>query len=145
MLSSEKKLNLPVTRPFPVTIILGLGLILTVARVWEVWALFQQMSFAQSLGIDLRWRLGSALIWIGLWVWLTVALWRNNPFAYRFIPGFLLLHTLYQAGWRVATLAQPATWLIYLVVGLVLTIVSYIFLKRHQPAVGHQTKPAEVT
>ena len=119
-------------RPFPVTIVIWLGLILTIARIWESWVLYQ-FSYDSLFEIDLRWRLSAAIIWATLFAWFTVALWQKRLYAYRILPILFLLHTLYQIGWRYYAPSRPTNWLSPAFFGLILLVMSIYILIAHAP------------
>lgn len=121
------------TRPFPVTIVIWLGLILTIARIWESWVLFPLVEFGTIFEIDLRWRFGAAAVWAVLLAWFTIALWFERLYAYRILPILFLLHTLYQIGWRYVAQSRPLNWFSPAYIGLVLMALSLYILMVHAP------------
>ena len=145
MINPSPPPNLSSTRPFPVTIILWLGLILTVTHLWETWALIQQLDAAHSLNIDLRWRLGGALTWALIWAATTLISRANHRYAYPTIPTLLLTDTLYNLGWRLLTVTRPSNWATFLLIGSVLTAVSYLALRKYHatPVSTHLQKTAD--
>ncbi len=125
-------INSSISRPILVTILLWLGLILTITHVWEAWALFQQQSLAQSWGINLNWRLAGAIIWSFIWLWLTVQLWREQLAAIRWFPDTLLIHTLYHLSWRLLLPTRPSDWILQTGLGVLLTMISYAIVYKYQ-------------
>ena len=131
-------------RPFRVTILLSLVLLLTIWNALRVWTAFSWRNvLTEFSGAPLYIGI-SGLIWLGIGIWLLLSLWRQEAYARILLFASAASYTVWVWVERLLLQVPRENWLFALVVNIVL-LSFVLFASNFWKREAHERKSEDQT
>jgi len=131
-------------RPFHVTILLSLVLLLTIWNALRAWTAFSWRNVLTEFSGAPLYIGVSGLIWLGIGIWLLLSLWRQAAYARILLLASAASYAVWVWIERVFLQAPRENWPFALVINLVL-LSFVLFASNYWRREVHERKPEDQT